>query len=118
MSITDRNITFSVKGNSMVPTFSNGDIIKFDKFDSKYTVDIGDIIVFNHPFKKNLKLIKRVAHTLDSSNFYVKGDNLRTLESEDSHNFGYIHKKNIIAIKKGKIKWQLLKKLYYQVLLC
>ncbi|MAV65115.1 MAG: S26 family signal peptidase [Candidatus Marinimicrobia bacterium] len=102
MPTADRNITFSVNGNSMVPTFSNGDVIKFDKFDSRYTVDVGDVIVFNHPFKKNLKLIKRVTHTLDSSNFYVQGDNPGILESEDSHNFGYIHKKTIIAIKKRK----------------
>ena len=83
----------------MKPTFNDGDLVKLKKYTDQ-DVEISDIVVFMHPFKDNFKLIKRVTKISDQSKLFVEGDNLNIGSSNDSHNFGYINKNNIIAIKK------------------
>ena len=95
-------LVFNVKGDSMLPTFKNGDEIKIKKIDINDKINLNDIVIFNHPFKENFKLIKRVTRITNKINLFVEGDNKDLLSSEDSHNFGFIKKNEIIAIKKGK----------------
>tara|TARA_Y100001970_G_C13970456_1_gene717913 strand:- start:441 stop:695 length:255 start_codon:yes stop_codon:yes gene_type:complete len=83
----------------MMPTFNDGDLVNFDKYTNQ-DVKIDDIVVFMHPLKDDFKLIKRVKKIRDKSKFFVEGDNLNIGASSDSHNFGYINKNNLIAIKR------------------
>ena len=82
----------------MSPTYSDGDSINLKKFSRNHKINVGDIVVFNHPLKENFKLIKRVKKLVDKDKIFVEGDNIDFLSSEDSHNFGLINRKAIIAI--------------------
>ena len=92
-------ICFSVKGNSMFPTYRDGDSVWLKKFNVNHKVEVDDIIVFMHPLKEDCKIIKRVTRIKDGSQLFVEGDNTDIASSEDSHNFGYISIDKLIAIK-------------------
>ena len=53
---------FNIKGNSMFPTYQDGDQVCLKRVISNEKVEVNDIVVFMHPLKKDLKVIKRVAH--------------------------------------------------------
>ena len=86
----------------MFPTFNDGDEVSFDHLNNGNEIEVDDIIVFNHPFKNEIKVVKRVKTIVDKINLFVEGDNPDISCSDDSHNFGYINSKNVIAIKKDK----------------
>ena len=92
-------LTFNIKGDSMKPTFNDGDLVKLKRYTNQ-DVEISDIVVFMHPLKDNFKLIKRVTKINDQKKLFVEGDNSNIGSSHDSHNFGYINKDTIIAINK------------------
>ena len=60
-------------------------------------MEVGNLVVFTHPFKPNVTCVKRVKRITDSGAF-VEGDNPDPLASEDSHNFGIVSLDAIIAI--------------------
>ncbi len=72
--LTQSNISIKVSGNSMCPTFSDGDVITIFR-ESNYVV--GDILVFW--YKKDL-LVHRLLKTCDEI-YLCKGDNSFRLES-------------------------------------
>ena len=80
----------------MSPSFSDGDELLFDPYINQ-TLNIGDILLFNHPYKKNNKLVKRITKIKGDSLYFLEGDN--PVNSSDSKTFGYINKKSILAIK-------------------
>jgi len=83
---------FRVEGNSMEPALEEGDSVFIEP--SKH-FRAGDIVLANHPFKKSVKILKRIENvTLDGSYFLV-GDNKS--ESTDSRSFGSIPAKEIIG---------------------
>ena len=86
----------------MFPTYKDGDEITCQEFTKGYKPEINDIVIFSHPFQKNMKLIKRITKIIDNSKLFVEGDNDDYSSTEDSHNFGYIDINKIIAIKKGE----------------
>ena len=92
-------IQVSIKGNSMSPTFKNGDFVIFEK-NNGANLKINDIVLFNHPFRKNKKIIKRIKKIMQNGCIFVEGDNRH--ESEDSHHFGTINKNQVIATFGGK----------------
>ena len=55
------------------------------------------IVLFKHPFKKDFNLIKRIS-TIEDGEVFLVGDNPDPNASEDSHNFGRINIKDIIAV--------------------
>ncbi len=55
----------------------------------------GDIVVARHPYRTDLRLIKRVVSVSGSGRCYLKGDNL--LESTDSRTFGLVGLKQILG---------------------
>ena len=83
----------------MWPSFSDGDVIECEAY-STQEIEVEDLVVFLHPFKKNVTCVKRVKSILENG-FFVQGDNFDPLASEDSHNFGPIKKSAIIAILKS-----------------
>tara|TARA_B100000427_G_scaffold315239_1_gene309137 strand:- start:161 stop:451 length:291 start_codon:yes stop_codon:yes gene_type:complete len=90
---------FDVKGNSMFPTFKDGDSICFEKFNN-HKININDIVVCKHPFKTDFNIIKRVTKIREKK-LFIEGDNKDIFSSEDSHNFGFISENKIIAIKRN-----------------
>ena len=92
-------IQVSIKGNSMSPTFKNGDFVIFEK-NNGANLKINDIVLFNHPFRNNKKIIKRIKKIMQNGCIFVEGDNRH--ESEDSHHFGTINKNQVIATFGGK----------------
>ena len=92
-------LCFDVKGNSMSPTYKDGDSISLSKFEGN-KIKVNEIVVCSHPFKTNLKILKRVTKIKDGTKLFLEGDNINVSSSEDSHNFGYIDKSNVIAIKR------------------
>ena len=89
---------FTIQGSSMFPTYRDGESINLNKFSSNHKINVGDVVVFNHPLRKNFKLLKRVKRLVGKDKLFVEGDNIDYLSSEDSHNFGLINCKAIIAI--------------------
>ena len=98
-------IEFTIKGYSMYPSYTSGETIVFNKITEQNLKLLckDDLVVFNHPFKKNIKMLKRIKYLLEDSCF-VTGDNPDPTSSFDSHNFGPINKSNILAYKKESLK--------------
>jgi len=80
----------------MWPSLLDGDIIEFSTITNQ-VIKLNDIIVFNHPLKREVICVKRVKQ-ISENRYFVQGDNPDPTSSEDSHNFGLIDRKNIIAI--------------------
>jgi len=100
-----KHIEFTIKGYSMYPSYTPGETIVFDKI-TKQNLKLlceDDLVLFNHPFKENIKMFKRIK-SLSEDSCFVSGDNPDPTSSFDSHNFGPINKSNILAYKKENLK--------------
>ena len=87
-----------VKGDSMWPTYNDGDIIECTQYTGD-EIELSTVIVFNHPLKRDVVCVKRVVR-IDGERLFVQGDNPDPIASEDSHNFGWISTSNILAIER------------------
>ncbi len=83
---------FRVEGNSMKPTLEDGDSVLIEP--SKQ-FRVGDIVLANHPFRKSIKILKRIEIIRPDGSYFLIGDNLA--ESTDSRSFGAIPAKDIIG---------------------
>ena len=94
-------ITVNIIGDSMSPTLHDGEVVTFEDSSNQELV-IVDIILANHPFKKDNVIVKRISKINDSGDYFIKGDNPSLNKTTDSRSFGYIKRKNIIAKLKDK----------------
>ena len=91
----------AVVGDSMYPTYKNGELLLGRSHFSVDDIKIGDVVVFKTPYVEGKLLIKRV-HSIheevfsDSKSFFMLGDNRDN--SNDSRNFGWIDEKDLVAI--------------------
>ena len=85
-----------VKGDSMWPTLVDGTTVKFEILGDK-NPEVGQIVLAQHPLRKDTKIIKRI-QSLDENKVFLVGDNPDPTASEDSHNFGMIDLSNIYAL--------------------
>ena len=85
-------IEVRIHGNSMWPTFRDGDTIEAN---TETTPQIGDVVIAKHPWK-DLHIVKRVKH-IQADGYFLEGDNPDPTGTEDSHNFGAIPESLIIA---------------------
>ena len=88
-----------IHGNSMSPALKNGDEVTFDSY-KEQSIKIGDILVVNHPYSADKKIVKRVSKIKGDSLYFLEGDN--SYESSDSKTFGYISTESIIGIKSNE----------------
>ena len=79
----------------MEPTFKNGDKLIFEKIMNSTNVEIDDIVLCSHPFKK-IKIIKRVK-SIKNGLYFLKGDNPNILDTSDSRTFGPLKSNQIIG---------------------
>jgi nickel-type superoxide dismutase maturation protease len=90
---------FRIEGDSMSPTLKEGDLVLINP---QAELAVGDIVVAQHPFKKSVKIIKRIAEVLPGERYVLLSDNLE--ESADSRQFGAIPAKDIIGKAEARIK--------------
>jgi nickel-type superoxide dismutase maturation protease len=90
---------FRVEGNSMLPALKDGDAVLIDP---REKVVGGDIVLANHPFKKSVKILKRLEHFDDKGDLFLAGDNRE--ESTDSRTFGAVPLKYLIGKATSRLK--------------
>ena len=81
----------------MQPTLCDGEYVLVRK---QATPNPGDIVLCTHPFKKNVRLLKRAA-TIDSDGVFVLGD--APSQSTDSRSFGPLPRTHIIGVVTSKM---------------
>ena len=87
-----RRRVFLVKGDSMTPTISSGEAVLVRPAE-KYS--IGDIVLADHPYKKSVRILKRVARIEHDGALHLVGDN--PAKSTDSRTFGAVSIESIIG---------------------
>tara|TARA_B110000444_G_scaffold261489_1_gene314112 strand:- start:3362 stop:3649 length:288 start_codon:yes stop_codon:yes gene_type:complete len=92
-----KNIQVIVSGHSMWPNFDDGQVIDCISFDDQELL-IGDVVVFTHPFNSKLIMIKRIKKINQDNQLWLVGDNPDPTSSEDSHNFGFVSKNNVLGL--------------------
>ncbi len=90
---------FQVAGDSMFPALNEGDLVLVNPFAA---LEIGDIVVARHPFKRSVSIIKRIAEILSGERYILLSDNLE--DSADSRSFGAIPAKDILGKAEARIK--------------
>ena len=83
---------FIVEGDSMLPVLKAGDAILIDP---RAAFSAGDIVLAQHPYKKSVKILKRIGGISPEGKCTLIGDNAG--ESTDSRTFGEIQKKDILG---------------------
>jgi nickel-type superoxide dismutase maturation protease len=91
--------TILVDGESMLPVLSSGDRVLIDP---KAEIAVGDIVVAKHPFKKSVRMIKRVSAIDSNANYVLTGDN--PTESSDSRSLGSFPASEILGKVVSKTK--------------
>ena len=91
-----RFLNVVVNGDSMWPTLKQGSAAKFERIDPNL-VAVGQIVLLDHPFRPNLRIIKRV-QSIEEVRLFLVGDNPDPTASEDSHNFGEVYVSSVIAV--------------------
>ena len=91
-----RFLNVVVNGDSMWPTLKQGSTAKFERIYPNL-VSVGQIVLLDHPFRPNLRIIKRV-QSIEDSRLFLVGDNPDPTASEDSHNFGEVDVSSVIAV--------------------
>ena len=92
-------IEVSVCGDSMLPTYKDGDTISFNKFTGQH-LSVGLVVLCSHPYQRNKKIVKRITKIESDDLVYIRGDNPSF--STDSRSYGPISKSKIIALKTEK----------------
>ena len=97
--ILRRRTAFVVDGDSMLPVLKTGDKVLVDPC---ATIAVADIVLADHPYKQNSRLIKRITEISASGDYFLAGDNPD--ESTDSRTFGPVRADTII----GKVVCKLI----------
>ena len=93
-----------IQGESMWPTFEDGQILTFEVEIDPCEVVPGDVVLASHPFKLDVKMVKRVRSINDEGRFFLVGDHPDPTSSEDSHNFGHLDTTAILGRWTGEVK--------------
>ena len=77
---------FIVTGDSMLPTYANGDLVFALRSDKART---GQVRVLEHPYRPGVWLVKRVGSVRDDGHMWVESDNAAATRA-DSREFGHL----------------------------
>jgi nickel-type superoxide dismutase maturation protease len=87
---------FRVTGSSMLPLLQPGDEVLVDPHAYKQIVpQVGDIVVSRHPYRVDVRLVKRVTAILSDGRCVLEGDN--PSDSTDSRSFGAVTLQHILG---------------------
>lgn len=93
-----RRRLFTVVNESMQPTLKPGDKVFADPSQrARQSLQVGDIAIAYHPFRPNLRLIKRVQDVFYDGGYYLISDNASDLTAQDSRKFGPVAPNLIIG---------------------
>ena len=94
-----RFLNVVVNGDSMWPTLKDGEEAVFRRVEASDQSELaaGQIILLEHPFRKNLRIIKRI-QSIENGRLFVVGDNPDPTAAEDSHNFGEVAASLVFAV--------------------
>jgi nickel-type superoxide dismutase maturation protease len=90
---------FLVQGDSMLPVLKDGDLVLVNPYAEP---KIGDIVLAQHPFKKSVRIIKRIREISPEGRYFLVGDNAD--ESTDSRSFGALSAKDILGRAEARMK--------------
>ena len=80
----------------MLPTYRDGDKVLVASADfDQLCLRPGDVVLIRHPFRPEVRMVKRIQHVTDLGRLFVIGDNLA--ESTDSRSFGPLRPEQIIG---------------------
>ena len=80
----------------MLPLLNPGETILIDPKAYRHVSPTpGDIVVAQHPYRSNLRLVKRVVAEVETGRYLLAGDN--PLESTDSRSFGPVGIEQILG---------------------
>jgi len=77
-----------IQGDSMWPTYHDGDEIHMIVRGDNYTPCVNDVVLVEHPMKPTVLMVKRISTVEANGRLFLTGDHPDPLASEDSHNFG------------------------------
>jgi nickel-type superoxide dismutase maturation protease len=87
---------FRVTGTSMVPLLLPGDeVLVAPRAYVQTTPRVGDIVVSRHPYRVDVRLVKRITAILEDGRCLLEGDN--PSDSTDSRSFGAIAPQQILG---------------------
>ena len=87
---------FRVIGTSMVPLLRPGDEVLVNPRAYRQTVpQVGDIVVSRHPYRVDVRLVKRITTLLEDGRCLLEGDN--PSDSTDSRSFGAVAPQRILG---------------------
>jgi nickel-type superoxide dismutase maturation protease len=90
-----------VTGASMFPLLKSGDEILINpRAYKKELPQPGQLVVARHPYRSDLKIVKRVTSVSDDGVCYLQGDN--PAESTNSDSFGRVPLKHIVGQVTGR----------------
>lgn len=82
----------------MSPTLENGDVVLIDKHSE---IAEGAIVLADHPYKKSVKILKRLTGFSENGEMILSGDNPD--ESTDSRTFGSVPLKNFRGVVTSRL---------------
>lgn len=82
--ILGRRIRVRIQGASMQPLLMDGDHVLVQQCTH---ADIGDVVLFRHPYRTDIRIIKRIQDSTEEGAFLI-GDNPE--ETTDSTSFGRV----------------------------
>lgn len=94
-----RRSAFRVDGDSMLPTLAGGDIVIVKPGN---TFSENDIVLARHPFRHDVKILKRICSISPDGSVHLVGDN--PSESTDSRTFGAVSIESIIGRVTSRLK--------------
>lgn len=96
-----RRRRFRVSGNSMLPLLKPGEEVLVNPNAYRRTLPRpGHIVVAQHPYRQDVRLIKRIAAVSEDGRCLLTGDN--PIESTDSRVFGAVTVEQIIGRVTGR----------------
>ena len=86
-----------VVGDSMHPTYKDGEVIFGTRLYRKSKLKVGDVILYHSPSEEGKVVIKRIAdiHVDKRLAFYCLGDNFEC--SYDSRYYGFVNSNRIVC---------------------
>jgi nickel-type superoxide dismutase maturation protease len=87
---------FRVTGTSMAPLLQPGDEVLVDPHAYQPAAPcVGDVVVSRHPYRADVRLVKRITAILEDGRCLLEGDNLS--DSTDSRSFGAVAPQQILG---------------------
>lgn len=87
-----RSKAFSIEGDSMLPTLDDGDKVLVHP---RADLIVGDIVLAEHPYRTDVKIVKRISNITIDGRVTLIGDN--PAKSTDSRAFGAVSIESIIG---------------------